>query len=206
MRRVTYELNGKVYEGPGAWKKGAVVVTPSFVADLGAKYGGEFSPQYFVATAGHEVIDFAANEVDYENPNKLGKVFVSKGLCQLSEDEREDMGMKGDLLDPDFNIKVFAKLQNVRLERMRQLVRKLYAVDLKYPDAFAYAALYHNEGYGALYKTVKEHGFDWGGRAGYAQRNSGRGIVPYGNDCITGGKWWVAVNEATAPGYGPWYG
>lgn len=192
-RRTTYELHGKVYEGPGARSKGAVVLGPGTVWDLGRKYGGEIPPAYFVATAAHES-NFATNEVDYEPADARQNIFVSKGLYQIAEHEAAIAGFPdkrhgGDLLDPDFSTQVFAKMMTNGLEFITKTVRKLYGVNPHYPDIWGYLAVFHNEGALAVQKTLKLHGDDWVGPGGYAQRNAGRPIVRYGNDCITGGTW-----------------
>lgn len=203
-RRTTYELNGKVYEaGPGyslrqAKVDGAVFIGASTIADLGAKYSSEIPARYFVASADHES-GFACNEVDYEPPGKDGHVFISKGLYQVSDTEARDLGMDGDLLDPDFSTRVFAKLQERRLDFIRRTIRRLYAVNPRIPDVWGFMALAHNEGNEAVEKTLRLHGDDWSGPGGYAQRNAGRSIVKYGNDCMTGGPYWAAILAARYP-------
>lgn len=176
---------------------------------LARKHSSVIPAQYFVATAQHES-SFTTNEVDYEPPDADGHIYISKGLFQISDKEAASVGMHGaDLLDPDISTHVFAKLQESRLAILRNHIP---SAAVNFPGLWGYLAVAHNEGLGT-YKmngrgalgTIYTHGMVWGDVTvpaakdhpdTYRYRNHARGgIVAYGDDCITGGKYWPSAAQ-----------
>lgn len=204
-RRTTYELNGKVYEGRGARAAGGLIVQPSYVAFLARSVGAR-SIRYMIATADHES-DFTANEIDYEEPDEHGHVFVSKGLYQQSDEEATTVGMRGaNLCDPAVATLAFNRLVEHNYDAFLRALPHSLALELDATDdRWAYLALYHNEGPGRFattdekgrhsgaLTTIFNNGIDW---AAYERRNAGRGICQYGRDCITGGPHWAAISAS----------
>lgn len=204
-RRTTYELNGKVYEGKDAKRRGALITDANTVAMFARSLGAR-SVKHVVATAQHES-GFAANEVDYEEPDEDGHVFVSKGLYQISDAEAQKVGFSGvNLLDPLMATRVFVRLlEHNRDALLASLPPMLRAQLATSEDIWAYLALAHNEGLGRFaatdargrhagaLTTIYNYGIDW--RA-YELRNVGRGICQYGRDCIDGGPHWQHVSAS----------
>lgn len=134
----------------------AILITPQTVKKFAEAFTSLIPGTYFVGTARKES-GFAANEIDTEESG-----YVSKGLCQLSDDEATDVGMKGaNLLDPVVNLRVMVKIAERNLNALSK-------TGLKFPDAYAYLGIAHNEGLAAAIKTIKNYGMDW---AEYKRRN-----------------------------------
>jgi hypothetical protein len=181
-----------------------VTIAPQEVVRLWCLHTG-VDPRYALGTAQHET-DLTVNEKDTEVTG-----FISMGLYQISKEEMIHVGMAdADPYDAEENTIVFAKLTEERHHYIMGAVRSYNADDMR-----AYLFIAHNQGLAACLKTIKAHGMDW---ASYKDRNiteatqkvtdaksSGdrqavaeaeaklewwRGVVSYGNDCVSGGKLW----------------
>lgn len=133
----------------------AILLTPQTVKKFAEAFTDKIPGLYFVGTARKES-GFAANEIDTEESG-----YVSKGLCQISDEEATSVGMKNvNLLDPIINIRVMVKLAERNLEKLGNII--------KFPDVWAYLGLAHNEGLKAAQKTIKNYGMNW---PAYKKRN-----------------------------------
>lgn len=136
--------------------------------------------RYFVGTAQHEA-NFAVNERDTETSG-----FQTWGVYQISEEEARAVGLKSANL---LNLLEATQVMIRLAERNRRAVREAAGILTTQPDPDdlpAYVALAHNQGNGAVRKTIYSHGVDW---AGYKRRNPLIRIVSsgYGDDAISGG-------------------
>lgn len=155
------------------------------------------SPLYYVATVAHEA--GCSNEVDTEiaTPDSPAG-FVSVGAYQIGQEEAQHHGYALiEMIDFEKATICMSQLS----EERRMLIRGFAGLtngtpDPAYTDAKGkvwpggqvrfYAAICHNQGEGAVARTIKRWGLD---AAGYIKRNPTVRIVSsgYGLDCITGG-------------------
>ena len=182
------------YVKDGVWyptRAAAILVTPQQVIDAGCAARPTLDPRYIVATAQHES-RFAINEVDTEPSG-----FISKGIFQISDEEARSAGLPGvNLLTLDASAQVMVRLALRNRDAFQQAGGNPFANDVN-----GWLALAHNEGRGAMRKTIATHGTLWGdpyafpnpsddAPESYRYRNAWRAIVAYGDDCITGGAVW----------------
>lgn len=156
-------------------RSNAVIVSPDLVASGCA---GSFVPSsYFVGTGKHETA-FAVNEVDTEVSG-----FRSYGIFQVSDEELAASSYSDADVCNAYALpsacEMFVQLAETRAHRLAGYVNKLVSNAPR--DLWAYLALYHNQGWGAVQKTLDAYGMDWGA---YKARNPGASINSYGDDCM----------------------
>lgn len=134
--------------------------------------------QYFIGTAEREN-GFATNGRSIEAGG-----MVTDGLYQINSSEAPGVN----LLDPVANTTAFVKLARRNLVTIRNAVPG----EVKTPDVWAYLGLAHNQGLGAVRKTIAAHGCDWEAyKARNAKHPEGPRWARYGDACITGGARWA---------------
>jgi hypothetical protein len=193
-RKERWILNGVEYADR---HRGAVEVTPSYIAFIWRSVTSRIPAQFAVGAAQHEA-GFSVNEVDTETNG-----FVSKGWAQVSDAEASMVGCHGaNLLDPAVCALVFARL----MENAYYEIEK-HGIPPK-PDVWAYLGIWHNEGGGTYSRdgkgalgTICRFGVDWEDyktrerRAAARLGRPVRGIVKYGDDVISGGERWHEVGK-----------
>lgn len=145
---------------------------------------GNISPKYYVATCFHE--SGCVNEWDTEIATaSCPEGFQSVGAFQIGPDEAKRFGFAlADMLDLDKATQCMIKLAEANRQALRTYAK--LAPNAPDPDCInAYLALAHNQGLGAAKATIQRYGMNW---ETYKQRNPGSRIIPYGNDCLTGGS------------------
>src|SRR6266567_4824241 len=144
------------------------------------------SARYAVGTAQRES-DFSLNEVDTEPSG-----FVSTGIFQLSDDERQEVKLPGvDMTTLDGSISVMVPLSQRRMISICQATVNIGGQSITNAlrgDLYAYLAIAHNEGLHAALKSIGRYGLDW---LAWKTRNPHLSQMGYyGDDCITGGALW----------------
>jgi hypothetical protein len=169
-------------------------VSPEDLVACWRKYTTRIPCQHVCGTAQHET-NYVLNELDTEPSG-----FQSGGLLQLDSDEAKAAGRpKAVLYDLDDACFVFANRCEFRLDTI------LAAADLDEPtpDVWAYLAIAHNQGLGRFATaarrkpgehpgalgSIADYGLDW---PAYKARNPqyAHNMIPYGDDCISGGEKW----------------
>ncbi|MCU1280300.1 MAG: hypothetical protein JWM53_3846 [bacterium] len=197
----------------------AIVAAPFDVVAAAAKYS-KFSPRHFLGTAQHEA-DLALNEVDIETTG-----YTTSGIFQLNfKDEIAAVAPFADPLLLDDAAMLFAT-QVDRLARALQAAANEAAADPSTPrgvawpdlynpppDAYGYLAWAHNEGLGGNagnggkwgpLDSIAKFGMDWEALKARPDQNDYMRLkmIPYGDDCISGGKYWVDAFDVFVPSDG----
>jgi len=167
-------------------------VDPSDVLAVARSVSSRVPGQFFVGTAQHES-GFVVNERD---SGDQGDGTDSDGIFQLSRSEAIKSGHPAaDLFDLGDAATVFAILMHRNLDRILSA-----AGNSSYPpgDVWAYLAMSHNQGIGAVEDSIRKFGLNYSGPGGYRERNkntvkpgfNGPNIIAYCDDVISGGKSW----------------
>lgn len=141
--------------------------------------------QYFIGTAERET-NFVLNRRAVE-----ANGFVTDGLFQISERERDDVAPGRNLFDLEDACEVMVKLaqRNLKVINKAAIAHGKPWLDADVP---AYLGIAHNQGLGAVEKTIKNNGLDWARyKARNASHESGARWARYGDACISGGTRWV---------------
>jgi hypothetical protein len=179
----------------------AVLADPAVVVATWRKFSRR-SARYALGTAQHEA-DLATNEIDTEPDGK-----VTTGVYQLDTTEKLSALMPlADLTSLDDSTQVFATVSEARWTAICTTAG--VDRDAAPPDVNAYMTIAHNQGLGACLRSIAAHGLDW---EGYKARNIAEAragatkmplewwlkVAAYGDDAISGGKYWRPEFDAVA--------
>jgi hypothetical protein len=144
--------------------------------------------EFMVVMAQNETGDKPAinqEDTDYYADGSVKK--ETFGIYQLTESERNAAGEYGaDLLDPTVNVRVFSTIMERHLATIMETENKrrdgLGIERLTEPtiDVYRYLAWSHNNGIGAVTKSIAKYGLDWDALKARPQNEymTGR-LIPY---------------------------
>lgn len=197
--------------------KGGTIVRATFAEVAEAwRARSAVDVRYALGTAEHET-NFAVNEVDTEESG-----FQSFGIYQVSLEEIGQAGPAAAGVDVNGLATLVGCTQVMAAITTHRvgLITAAAPREAQGDDLRAYLSIAHNQGLGACLKTIEAHGLDW---AAYKDRNR-RGaldevsaaapgtsdelrakakykwwcsVFAYGDDCISGGDAWAAL-QATS--------
>jgi hypothetical protein len=159
-----------------------VLVTPQEVADAWRLRETIIPAQYACGTAQHES-DYTLNERDTEPSG-----FVSIGIFQLSQDECDEARLPSANL---YTLEDSCAVLSVIAERRLTQILTWSGLSAPTDDCWFYLALSHNQGPGAVQRTIARYGLD---AAAWTSRNPQlANAATYFADCVTGGSRWGEV-------------
>lgn len=168
-----------------------IKVSPSDIVDAWRQVSSRIPARFAVGTAKHET-DYTLNETDAGDQSDGTD---SIGLFQISRAEALSAGHPlADLTSLSDACTVFAVLMHRNLDK----ILSLSGESPLNPDVWAYLAMSHNMGMGAVEKTIKQYGLDWGA---YKARNPAVPLVAhgYGDDVVSGGPDWDPAWDELPP-------
>lgn len=161
-----------------------ITVQPLDVARLWIEKTRLIPAQYAIGTCQHES-DFVSNCDTLESNGQK-----SKGLFQINSTEAVESGYGiTDPFDMLNNLTIFAVISEKRLDKILASVRYPSNVPT---DTWAYLFIAHNQGISASLKSIATYGMDW---EKYKSRNPNPSWHAYGDDVISGGKYWSDIQK-----------
>ncbi len=185
-----------MYEGRRVvYLNGGVRVAPSDVVTAWVAVTARIPATFALGVAQHET-DLRTDEEDTETDGT-----VTTGIFQLTRSEAvRALRPAADLTDLAESCAVFATIMESNLDALRD------AAGLSDDAAFfarggaAYLAWSHNAGLGQARTSIQRYGLDWSALKARAQNGyMVQRMEPYGDDCLTGGRYWTSELAAIVP-------
>lgn len=131
-------------------------VSPSSVEDF-ARANSSILPPEFVS--GIALAEVRGGSIDAEGITREPNGTDSIGVCQVNAGEATSVGYDGaDLTDPETNVIVFCLL----MERNLAVIEMKAGLSTPLPkDVWYYLAWSHNQGIGAVEKSIAAYSLDW---------------------------------------------
>lgn len=162
----------------------AILIDPSTVEQIAGNSSAVIAPPFVSGIARRET-GLAVNEEDTDK-NADGTVKAATfGLLQITKAEQARTGIAGDLNDPAVNIAVFCKLMESNLGEIAQAAG-FSTVSIP-ADAWKYLAWSHNNGIGAVLKSIRTYGMDWNALKARPQNDyMTQKLIPYAEAATSG--------------------